>query len=165
VEAGRLSGAGDYARLTVSADQAAVAIEQFDAQPAGRPVFGFSDGWHEQEYNAVTGIRWRWTSERATLRVRPEGRNLFLILRGETDPSSDSPRLVVRAGDTVVVDQQVDGPFAVRVGIPAGVLSGPDARISVETDQIHIPADESWRSADRRRLGLKIYECAIIPAS
>ena len=48
---------------------ARVAIEQFDAS-ATRPLVGFGDGWHEQEFNPRTGLRWRWLSERGELRRR-----------------------------------------------------------------------------------------------
>ena len=60
-----VAGAGDYVPVSVSSDSPDVAVEQFDAQPAGRVVFGFGDGWNEQEYNPATGALWRWTSERA----------------------------------------------------------------------------------------------------
>jgi hypothetical protein len=165
LEPGRLAGQGDYARLTVSSDRDGLAIEQFDAQPAGQPVFGFAEGWHEQEHNPATGLLWRWTSDRALLRVRPEGRDLSLILAGETDPSADDPRIVVRAGGRVVVDEPLERAFSIRVAIPASLVAGQDDTISIETNQTHIPAEESWRSPDRRRLGLKVYECRITPVS
>jgi hypothetical protein len=83
--AGSLSGPGDYATITIASDPAAsdVAIEQFDAQQEGQIVFGFAEGWHEREYNPTTGKLWRWTSERAVLRVRAEGHALSLHMDGE----------------------------------------------------------------------------------
>jgi hypothetical protein len=165
LEAGRLLGSGDYARLTVSADRDGLAVEQFDAQPAGRPVFGFAEGWHELEHNTTTGRVWRWTSERALLRVRPEGHDLTLVLDGETDPGTEAPRVVIKAEGRTIADQRVGRTFSIRVAVPAGVLPGPEATISVETDQTHVPAEQSWRTRDRRRLGLRVYECRIAPAS
>src|SRR5881397_391266 len=45
----------DYPRVTVTTTPGArVAIEQFDAS-ATRTVFGFGEGWHEQEFNPRTG--------------------------------------------------------------------------------------------------------------
>ena len=42
-----------------------------DAEASRRALFGFGDGWNEQEHEAVaTGRLWRWMSERGTLRVR-----------------------------------------------------------------------------------------------
>ena len=56
-------------RLAVSATSGArVAVEQFDAS-ATRPLMGFGDGWHEQEFNSRTGVRWRWLSERGELKL------------------------------------------------------------------------------------------------
>jgi len=37
--------------------------------------------------------------------------------------------------------------------------------IAIETDGAFVPAETRWRSPDRRRLGLKILECRITPAS
>jgi hypothetical protein len=165
LEAGRLVGESDYARLTVSADQPRVAIEQFDAQPAGRPVYGFGDGWHEQEYNPTTGALWRWTTERSVVRVRSEGRDLILTVRGETNPSADRPRFILRAGTRVVVDEPVEQDFSIHVRIPADLLAGPDPTLVLETDQTYVAAEEEWRSSDRRRLGIRIYEWRLTPAS
>ena len=48
-----------------------VAIRQFDVQPEGALMYGFGEGWHEEEYDNATGQRWRWTSERSVLQDRP----------------------------------------------------------------------------------------------
>ena len=48
------------ANMTIEADNKDLAMEQFDAQPAGRVVFGFDQGWYEREYNPATGALWRW---------------------------------------------------------------------------------------------------------
>jgi hypothetical protein len=165
LQAGRLGGEGDYARLTVSADQPLVAIEQFDAQPSGQPVNGFGEGWHEPEYNPVTGALWRWTTDRSIVHVRPEGRDLLLTVRGEGNPSADRPRLVVRAGERAVVDQPVGADFDIRVRISAGLLSGADPTLVLETDQVHVAAEQEWGSADRRRLGFRILEWRLTPVS
>ena len=63
-----------------------VAVEQFDAS-ASRPIFGFGDGWHEQEFNPRTGMRWRWLSARGELKVGGAAmdlRRLTLHLEGES---------------------------------------------------------------------------------
>src|SRR4029077_16959740 len=79
---GAVAGNG-YATITLSATGAQVAVEQFDAQSVDRVVFGFAEGWHEQEYTPSTGLLWRWTSERASLRVHAAGHALTLVLGGE----------------------------------------------------------------------------------
>ena len=46
-----------------------VGVEQFDVSSA-RPLIGYGEGWHEQEFNPRTGLRWRWLSEKGELRLR-----------------------------------------------------------------------------------------------
>jgi hypothetical protein len=170
-----LSGPGDYATVTVDAKPetasdssprpgADVAVEQFDAQRRDRVVFGFGDGWYEQEYDPATGRLWRWTSERAALKVRAEGHALSLRLDGELEAAARS-RVVIRAGDRIVAEQDVGRTFSIATAIPAGALGGAEGAITIETSQWYVPAERSWRSRDRRHLGLKIYDCQIAPAS
>jgi hypothetical protein len=169
-----LSGAGDYATVTVDAEpettsynsprpQADVAVQQFDAQMAGRVVSGFGDGWYQQEYNPTTGRLWRWMSERAALRVRAEGHALSLRMDGELEAAPMS-HVVVRAGDRIVAEQDVGKTFSIATVIPAEALGGPEGAITIETSQWYVPA-ERRRSSDRRHLGLKIYSCQLAPAS
>jgi hypothetical protein len=47
--------------------------------------------------------------------------------------------------------------------IPADVLGG-ERTITIESTEWYVPAERRFRrSPDRRRLALKIYECAIAP--
>src|SRR6185436_3597227 len=162
---GRLAGAGDYATLKISVDPpgADVAIEQFDAQPAGRIVFGYGDGWNELEYNPATGRLWRWTTERGVLRVRaPAGKALTLRLDGEIEEASSS-HVTIRAGDRVLAEHDIGTRFSIDAQIPAAAVSGDEVAISIETSAWYIPAERRWRSGDQRHLGLKIYSCVLIP--
>ena len=95
-----------------------IAIEQFDAQPEGRLVFGYGEGWNELEYNPATGRLWRWSSERATVRLRAGGRALSLRIDGEIE-ADDSSHVVIRVGDRVVAEQQVGRVFSMSATIPA----------------------------------------------
>jgi hypothetical protein len=158
------TGEGRYAELTVEADSQQVAIEQFDAQPAGRVVYGFGDGWNEQEYNPTTGELWRWTTDRSAIRVRSEGRAVALSLRGEIEAAASS-HVVVRAGNAVAAEFDVGRSFNRTVLIPTRLLPGPEDAISIETSTWYIPAEKRWRSRDQRRLGLKLFECRVTPAS
>jgi hypothetical protein len=160
---GALTGPGAYAALAVEADSDRVAVEQFDVQSAGRVVFGFAEGWHEAEYDPSTGRQWRWASERALLRVRAEGRALTLSLHGETERSSRS-EVIVRVGDRIVARENVGSTLMMSIGIPAEIVSGRETIITIETDQFQVPAEQSRRSADRRRLALRVYECRLTPA-
>jgi hypothetical protein len=161
---GSLSGEGDYATIAVTADSGDIAIEQFDAQPAGRIVFGYDEGWNELEYNPASGQLWRWTTERATLRVRGAGQALALRLDGELEDAGSS-HVVVRAGGRILAEQDVPRVFTVDVPVPAGVIGTTDTPITIETSAWYIPAQKRWRSRDQRHLGLKIYSCQFVPAS
>jgi hypothetical protein len=151
-------GASDYARLAVTATVGPhVAIEQFDVS-AERPLAGFGDGWHEQEFNPRTGLRWRWLSERGELRLRTRAPRLTLHLEGESPRTyfSRGSRVVVRAGDRVVFDDVLAADFSLDVPIDT-----PGDTIVLETDQVYVPADRSRRTQDRRHLGLRMFKCEI----
>jgi hypothetical protein len=162
--AGALAGVGDYAAMEVRADSDRLAIEQFDAQPAGALVFGYAEGWHEHEYDPTTGETWRWTSDRATIRLRGAGKGLAMRIRGESE-AGDDVNLTVRADDRIVASTHVGGAFVVNASVPAGALMAEESAVTIETDGSFIPADTRWRSHDRRRLGLKILDLEITPAS
>ncbi len=155
---------GDYAEVRIVSDTAQLAIEQFDAQPAGRVIYGFGEGWNEQEYNPATGVLWRWSSDMATLRVRAEGGGLALTLRGEIEEASTS-HVTIRAGERVAAEFDVDRTFSRTVLIPKELLSSPDTQLTIESSAFYVPAETKWRSQDRRRLGLKLFECSLSPVS
>ena len=152
---------GDYAKLTVRATPPSrVAIEQFDAS-VSRPLFGFGDGWNEQEYNPQTGLRWRWLTEKGELEVRSPVPAVRLHLEGESPRKyfSRGSRLVVRAGDRIAFDQTLSADFSLDITIP-----NVGDTITLETDQFFVPADRSrpWRkSGDLRHLGLRIFKCEL----
>jgi hypothetical protein len=155
---------GDYAEVTISSDNPELAIEQFDAAPAGRVLYGFGDGWNEQEYNPRTGVLWRWASDRSTVRVRPEGHGLVLTLRGEIEHAKTS-HVTIRAGSAVAAAFDVDQTFSKTVVIPQALLASPETAITVESSHFYVPAETEWRSQDRRKLGLKVYELTLTPVS
>ena len=167
LSAGRLAGPGDYATLKISAEPSGsdLAIEQFDAEPDGRIVFGYGDGWNELEYNPATGRLWRWTTERGLLRVRaPAGKALTLRLDGEIEEASSS-HVVIRAGDRVVAEHDIGTTFSIDAKVPATAIGDEELTISIETSAWYIPAERRWRSRDQRHLGLKIFSCVLVPAS
>jgi hypothetical protein len=152
----RDAGAPEYDTLSVTTTAGArVAIEQFDASSV-RPLLGFAGGWHEQEFNPRTGLRWRWLSERGELRLSTRTPRVTLHLEGES-PLTYFPRasrLVVRSGERVVFDGVLGANFSLNIPIEnaAGTLV-------METDQVYIPAERSRRTQDRRHLGLRIFKC------
>jgi hypothetical protein len=165
--AGSMMGDGDYAALVVTADTDRVALEQFDAQPPGNVIYGFAEGWHEHEHDPSNGALWRWTSDRAAIRVRAGGKALSMRIRGESEAGHEV-NLTVKAGETVVVNRRVGSAFVVDTTIPAaalGPLENVESVIAIETDGAFVPAEVRRRTQDRRLLGLKILECRITPAS
>jgi hypothetical protein len=162
---GALAGSGDYAMTTLAAGSNRMAIEQFDVQSRGRVMFGFGDGWYEPEYKPSTGSAWRWTSDRATLRVRAEGHPLTLHLRGETELFATTSHVTIRTGDRILAREAIRSTMSLSIGIPSDVISGRETLITIETDRTHVPAERSWRNPDRRRLGLRVYECRVMPVS
>jgi hypothetical protein len=154
------AGARDYAAVTVATvPPLRVAVEQFDAS-AIRPLLGFGEGWHEQEFNPRTGLRWRWLSERGELQIRASASRLVLHLEGESPLTyfSRASRLVVRSGSEVVFDQQLAADFALDIPIAT-----PTGALVLETDQVFLPADRSSRTADRRHLGLRVFKATVRP--
>ena len=151
----------DFVKVTVrTTPPARVAIEQFDASMT-RALLGFGDGWNEQEYNPQTGQRWRWLTEHGELRVHaPAAAPATLHVEGES-PRKYYPRasrLVVRAGDRILLDREMATDFALDVPVP---LAQGDQTIVLETNQIHVPAERSRRTLDRRHLGLRIWNCRL----
>jgi hypothetical protein len=157
------TGVGGYAHVTVSASAADVAIEQFDAQPAGRIVMGFGEGWHEREYNPATGRLWRWTSDRAVLRLRTPSQALVLDLEGEVEAARAS-RVTIRVGDRILAARDVGAVFAIRQQIPRNLVKDGDNTITISTDQTYVPAERRRGTADRRLLGLRVFRCRVTPA-
>jgi hypothetical protein len=163
------SGSGDYAHLSISARSAvpgrstpAVAVRQFDIQPAGTLLYGFGEGWHEAEHEFSTGRRWRWTSERSVLQVRPFTA-VRLTLRGEWPPSSSSdpaPTVRVTAGGHEVARLQPAKRFEWRVSVPADLIAAADGGIAIETDRVYLPGPAEG-TADPRHLGLKMLEVRV----
>lgn len=158
------AGTGDYATVAVRSDSTQLAIEQFDAQPAGRIVYGFGEGWHEAEYNPSTGRLWRWSSDKAVIRLRAEGHAVALTLEGEIEAASSSD-VTVRVGDRVVSTFEVGRTFSRTVLVPSEVLQSEETLLTIESSASYVPAESRWRSQDRRRLALRLFECRVSPAS
>ncbi|MCL4845053.1 MAG: DUF2723 domain-containing protein [Acidobacteria bacterium] len=162
---GVLDGEGPYASLRVSAaaddgSEAPVeaAVEQFDLQPLTGVVSGFGPGWHELEYSPSTARRWRWTSERAVVRVVAPG-DVRVTIAGESPiVYYDAPATVtLRAGDVPLGRWRPEADFAWTIDVPAETLRSAGGELTLETDRTWVP-DERQGNGDRRRLGLRIYD-------
>ena len=161
-------GDGAYATLRVgvtSVDPAwsvpesgLVALEQFDAAPAGSLMFAYADDWHEREADPRTGLVWRWSSEASTLEVRDWGGDLTLTISGESPLRyfDAAPTVTVRAGDQELARLVLSDDFTETIRVPAGALVAAGGRLRLETDRTFAPAERE-ESADRRRLGLRLF--------
>jgi hypothetical protein len=170
---GNASGDGDYSTLTVVARGAVddgrrvpVAVRQFDVQSSDRMVYGFAEGWHEQEYDPITGRQWRWMSERSVIRVRGPAAAVEITLRGESPLRyfDAAPTVRVTAGDRVVAQFRPDDDFEWSVTVPTADVERGGGAIVLETDRVYLPGVAEG-TGDERHLGLRIYECRVHPVS
>jgi hypothetical protein len=169
--AGSLDGEGRYARVTIQAAPAAAggqavraAIEQFDLQDERQVVHGYDEGWHELEYNPITGRLWRWSSESAKVRIHSAGRDVRLRVTGELSSKDFSrPSLVtIRAGAVTLGTQEASAAFSIETTVPAGVLEQAGGVVTLDTNQTFVP-DERAHNGDKRRLGLRVYGLTVRP--
>jgi hypothetical protein len=166
--------AGDrpYARLTISAhadppsrSTPPFAIRQFDIQSADTLMYGFGEGWHEEEYETATGLRWRWTSEKSVLRVVPP-RAIEVVLHGESPLKyfDSAPTVRITAGEQIVNELHPASEFTWHVMVPADTVRRVGGAIAVEVDHVYLPGPAEGTS-DTRRLGVRLFETTVIPAA
>ena len=169
---GAAGASAAYARLRVDsrslggeARPAAVAIRQFDVQPLDRPIVGFGEGWHEDEYAPATGLRWRWTSERSALELRGTPQPLRLTLRGESPLKyiDRAPTVRVLAAGRLLRAFSPEADFEEAIDIPVDAWTGTAARILIETNRVYLPG-QAEGTADERHLGLHLFETRVSPA-
>ncbi|MBI4263868.1 MAG: DUF2723 domain-containing protein [Acidobacteria bacterium] len=168
------TGPGEgYARLTIASRsapgdgrRAAVAVRQFDIQSADDMVYGFGEGWHEEEYDPPSGRRWRWTSERSVVRIKGPRGGVRLTLRGESPLRYfDAPPTVrVTAAGRVVDFFQPAADFEWSVTGPADDVDRAGGAIAIEVDRVYLPG-RAEGTPDERRLGLRLYETRVNPVS
>jgi hypothetical protein len=166
------AGTGNYAPLTITARAESpgiatpeIAVEQFDIQPLSSVMFGFGDGWHEAEYNNATGMRWRWISDRATLRILPPTASVAITMRGESPLKyvRTVPTVRIRAGERELAVFRPTGDFVWNVTVPGDALAASGGLVTIETDQVYLPG-QAEGTADARRLGLRLFETVVRPS-
>jgi hypothetical protein len=165
-----LPGSG-YGRLTIAARtaggdarRALAAVRQFDLQPSDRVIYGFAEGWHEEELDPMSGRRWRWTSERAIIRTMGATGDVRVTLKGESPLRYfDAPPLVrVTAAAQVLAQFQPDADFHWTITVRAADLDRSGGAIAIETDRVYLPGPAEG-TADDRHLGLRVYETRVHP--
>lgn len=162
--AGTFSGEG-YAPLAISASgagaAASVALEQFDLQPEGVPMFGYGPGWQEPEYNPALSTAWRWAAERSVLWIRPIGRDVTLTLSGESPTRyfDAAPQVRLSAAGQEIARFSPSEDFTYEAIVPAGLLERAGGEVVIESDRWFVPAAAG--AADQRHLALRIYRVAV----
>jgi hypothetical protein len=164
--AGSLSGAGTYAAIGVTTSlpgggAAAVALEQFDVQSDGVPMFAAESGWQEPEYKPETGLSWRWMSSRGELWVRPIGRDVRLRLTAESPLKyfDRSPVLRLSLGGDEIARLSPSSDFTWEVTMPAAKLAAADGRVVIESNESFVPGGTS--GGDQRNLAIRVYRLAV----
>ena len=161
--------ADEFAELQITAAAAdssgkpvRASIEQFDAQAPDVVMFGYDEGWHEDEYNPRTGARWRWSSDAATLRVWPPDGAIRVRISAESPLQTfdKEPIVTLKAGDRELARMTPREAFALDVRVPAEALAASAGRLTLSTTKVFVPADHvgpsDSRRNDRRRLGLQV---------
>jgi transmembrane protein TMEM260 (protein O-mannosyltransferase) len=168
-----LAGEGQYARLRVSSrasggdgQRAPAAVRQFDIQPASRLIYGFGEGWHELEYELATGRMWRWSSDRAVLRLSGPPREIRLTLIGESPLRYfDAPPIIsVIAGGRTIEAFSPGADFEWTIVIPADAMAAAGGAITLAQDHAYLPG-QAEGTADARRLGLRLFDVRVDPVS
>jgi hypothetical protein len=161
---GSLAGDSPFKRLVVSYAAAdgkpeKVRLTQFALEPADAVFFVQYTGWNEIEYNRDLQRRWRWTTDRAETFINSGGRDVTVTIAGESPLTyfDSPPRVVVRAGQSVLATAQPSGDFELVVKLPASALAAAGGMMTIETDKTFVPNQRSG-SPDKRRLGLRIFK-------
>jgi hypothetical protein len=172
LEPGTLACAAAWCLLEIQAATEAgattdiVVIDQFNVQAPDTPMLGFGEGWQEPEYAPLQGLSWRWAGNKAVLRTSLTDRDVELQIVGESPRRYfDRPsRVTVTAGGTQVWSVDAGSDFAWSFRVPASALKASGGAVLIETDQFFRPADRG-QGADRRALGLRIYQVKLKPVS
>lgn len=166
--AGSLAGGG-YIPLEVKSESAdgsnrviPVGLEQFDLQLPGTPMIGVEDGWQEPEYEPRTARSWRWAAEKATLWVRPVGRDVTLTLSGESPLKyfDAAPAVIISVAGREIARLDPSADFTQEIVLPADALAEANGRVVIVSDKFFVPAERDG-SPDERHLALRIYSYAV----
>lgn len=160
---GRLSGDGPFAAVTVQSTAAAgsapipTAIEQFDVQDAGDFMWAYDRGWQEAEFSPAIGV-WRWTSDRATLRIVGPAQNLRITLWIESPLRyfDAAPLVRASAAGRELAAATLSASREWSFDVPADVLAASGGSITIETSRTFVPAERGG-TVDERRLGLRVF--------
>jgi hypothetical protein len=133
------------------------AIEQFDLQSSGALMWGYDEGWHEAEFDPAVGV-WRWTADRATLRIVGAASAVVVTLNVESPYRyfDDLPTVRMSAGGQVLGETRFDGRPVWRVVVPLAALQQSGGRVTIDTDRTFVPVQRG-APGDARALGLRVF--------
>jgi hypothetical protein len=146
------------------------AIEQFSLERPDRVQFAYAEGWHEDEYQPRTGLRWRWSSGRAALQVWPADRDarVRLVFESPLKTFDDAPIVSMTAGARELARLTPRDAFAIDVVVSAADLKAAGGRLVIATSRTFVPAEHVGagdpRHGDRRALGLRLFEASVTSA-
>jgi hypothetical protein len=159
IPAGRLSGQERWAALTVQSTGPVIptAVEQFDIQDEQALMWGYDQGWQEAEYSMALGT-WRWSSDRATLRIAgpPRAVRITMSIESPLRYFDTAPMVRARAGEREIAASVIGESREWSFEAPADALQASGGAITIETDKTFVPA-ERGSAPDRRRLGLRVF--------
>jgi hypothetical protein len=129
-------------------------------------IYGYGEGWHEAEFDLATGRMWRWTSERAVLRIDGPPQPVRLTIRGESPLRyfSRAPTVKVTAGGAIVGQFRPDADFEWSLTVPIDAIVKSDGAVAIETDRVYLPG-QTEHTGDERHLGLRIFDLRVTPVS
>lgn len=167
IPAGRLMTQGGLATVTVQSVPASgtvpipTAIEQFDLQNADDLMWAYGEGWQEAEYSQALGV-WRWTTERATIRMvgTPRALRVKLSVESPLRYFDDAPLVRAMAGQRQLAATTMSASREWSFDVPADALAAADGTVTIETNRTFVPADRSGVD-DRRRLGLRVFSVQV----
>jgi hypothetical protein len=102
------------------------------------------------------------TAEKATLWVRPVGRNVTLTLPGESPLKyyAAAPSVAIVVGEREVARFNPSSDFTQEFVLPADVLAAAAGRVVITSDKFFVPAQREG-SPDQRHLALRVYSCSV----
>lgn len=164
VPAGWLDAPSPYVPIEVGAQSpsgAAVSLEQFDLQPAGVPVFGYAEGWHEPEYNQETGRSWRWMSEQGALWIRPADRDATITIEAESPLRyfREAPTVTATVGSAEIARFKPSSDFTERIVVPVRALQQTGGRVVLRSSNFYVPGKNG--QGDQRHLALRVYRVSV----
>jgi hypothetical protein len=164
VPAGRLSGEGPWATLSVQSTPGniATAVEQFDLQDESVLMWGYGEGWQEAEFSPTLGV-WRWASERATLQMigRPRAARITMRIESPLRYFDAAPLVKVRAGDREIASATIDSSRDWTFDVPADAMAASGGAVTLETNKFFVPA-ERGQGPDQRHLGLRVFAIQVL---